>query len=98
MAPILLFTNSFILEVATFWTVGSGARKGYGDDQIFPSILPPSRFDKYMKAYRFKHFRAIIPAIWADETLKDTDEWRKFQPGIDEFNSLRREQLVTSVR
>jgi hypothetical protein len=50
-----------------------------------------------MKAYRFKHFRAFIPAIWADETLKNTDEWWQFQPGIDEFNELRRERLVTSV-
>jgi len=30
--------------------------------------------------------------------LKDTDEWWQFQPGVDEFNRLRRELLVTMVR
>jgi len=62
-------------------------KKSNGNHQIFPSILTPAVFDKYRKAYRYKHFRDFIPAIWADETLKDTDEWRQFQPGVDEFNS-----------
>jgi hypothetical protein len=32
-----------------------------------------------------------------DESLIDSDEWWQFQPGIDEFNELRREHLVTNV-
>jgi hypothetical protein len=44
-----------------------------------------------MKAYRFKHFRSFFPFIRADESLKDTDKWWRFQPAVDEFNTLRRE-------
>jgi hypothetical protein len=59
------FTYAFCSSGCTLWTTGSGAKKGNGDDHVFASILPPAGFDKYMKAYRFKHFRAFIPAIWA---------------------------------
>lgn len=49
-----------------------------------------------MKLYRFKQFRKYCTAIWEDEGLKQSDEWWRFQPAIDEFNDLRQTRIVSA--
>jgi len=66
------------------------------DKEPFESILPSAHFEKYMKLYRFKQFRKYVNLIWEDENLKETDEWWRFQPAVDEFNDIRRIRILSA--
>jgi hypothetical protein len=48
-----------------------------------------------MKHYRFKQFRKFVTAIWEDEGMKESDEWWRFQPAVDEFNDVRKMRIVS---
>ena len=43
-----------------------------------------------MRLYRFKQFRTIIPKIYEQVDLKDTDPWWQFKGAIDDFNAIRK--------
>ena len=47
--------------------------------------------------YRFKQFRLFITAIWEDESTKDSDPWWRFEAGVEEFNHLRQEGVMTDL-
>ena len=45
---------------------------------------------------RFKDFRRFLPAIYADESKKETDPWYQFSGAIDEFNVIRQARVECS--
>jgi hypothetical protein len=49
-----------------------------------------------MSFYRWKEFRRFFPAIFVNETRKDSDPWYDFSGIIDEFNDIRRSELIGS--
>ena len=52
-------------------------------------IQHPS-FENYMKLYKFKQFRIIIPKIYEQGQLKDNNTWCLFKDSFDDFNIIRR--------
>ena len=63
---------------------------GEGKNKEWETILQPPGFDKYMKLYRFKQFRQLIPRMFEKEDLKDSDPWWQFKGAIDSFNQIRK--------
>ena len=60
------------------------------DDGEWDTVLKSPGFDKYMKLYRFKLFRQLIPLIFEVKELKDTDPWWQFKQPVDVFNHNRK--------
>ena len=66
------------------------------DDHWLVSLVPSAHFEKFMKMYRFKQFRKKNPTMYEDESLKESDEWWKFQPVVDEFNWIRTNGVLSA--
>ena len=60
------------------------------DDGEWETVLKSPGFDKYMKLYRFKQFRQLLPLIFEMKELKDTDPWWQFKKFVDVFNHNRK--------
>ena len=84
-----LFIGAVVFSVsgARLWDVKSGSKC---PDSEWLSLIPHPGYEKYMKLYRFKQFRMIIPKIYEQVDLKDTDPWYRFKGAIDEFNTIRK--------
>jgi hypothetical protein len=91
---LLLTLFFFFFLCSALWANGD---KKATEDEAFLSIVPPANFCKWMKLYRFKHFRTFVTAIWEDATTKETDPWWQFEPAVKEFNNLRQERVVSAV-
>ena len=59
-------------------------------DLEWASLVQPPGYNNYMRLYRFKQFRTIIPKIYEQVDLKDTDPWWQFKGAIDDFNAIRK--------
>jgi hypothetical protein len=66
------------------------------DCDVWRSISPSPQFEQYMAFSRFKDFRRFLPAIYADESKKETDPWYQFSGAIDEFNAVRQARVECS--
>jgi hypothetical protein len=66
------------------------------DEDVWHSISTSPHFEQYMAFSRFKDFRRFLPAIYSDESKKDTDPWYQFSGAIDEFNLIRNTKFVCS--
>ncbi len=66
------------------------------DEDVWHSISTSTHFEQYMAFSRFKDFRCFLPAIYSDESKKDTDPWYQFSVAIDEFNLIRNTKCVSS--
>jgi hypothetical protein len=74
-----------------------GSRNAELDDEdVWHSISTSPHFEQYMAFSRFKDFRRFLPAIYSDESKKDTDPWYQFSGAIDEFNLIRNTKFVCS--
>jgi hypothetical protein len=49
-----------------------------------------------MKLYCFKQFRKIIAMIWEEDERKDKDPWWKFRVAVENFNLIRKKNILTS--
>ena len=78
-----------VLLGMNLWSMGDA-----DDDHFFTRVVPSAHFEKFMKLYRFKQFRKFVPTMFEDEALKETDEWWKFQPAVDEFNWIRQNRVL----
>lgn len=58
-------------------------------DLEWASLIQPPGYNYYMRLYRFKQFRTIIPKIYEHADLKDADSWWQFKGAIDDFNAIR---------
>ncbi len=66
------------------------------DEDVWHSISTSPHLEQYMAFSRFKDFRRFLPAIYSDESKKDTDPWYQFSGAIDEFNLIRNTKFVCS--
>ncbi len=66
------------------------------DEEVWASLCVEPHFKKFMSFYRWKEFRRFFPAIFVDETRKDSDPWYEFSGIIDEFNDIRLSELIGS--
>ena len=54
-------------------------------------------FGKWMKAWRFRQIKTLIPKIMESEVLKQRkDDWWKFKQRVSDFNKIRKEKLYAS--
>ena len=54
-------------------------------------------FGKYMKLWRFKELRSVVPKIMEDLTLKEQgDDWWQFKPRAQMFNNNWKYHIYTS--
>ena len=60
------------------------------------TVTQNTRFNRYMKLYRFKEFRFFYPRIYELTLEKDNDPWYCFSSAIKEFNDIRNEQVQSS--
>jgi hypothetical protein len=68
-------------------------------DKAWQSLAEKTLFSPYMKSYRFKQFRKLIPLMWeADDIAAQQDPWYKFRAAVDNFNSIRKHDIVSSER
>ena len=63
-----IFAVFFFPTGVNLWIISSNA------ENAFESILPSADFDRFMKHYRFKHFRKFIVHIWKDASGKASNE------------------------
>ena len=84
-----LFIGAVVFSVsgARLWDIKGDTKTR---DIEWLSLIQAPGYDKYMKLYRFKQFRMIIPKIYVQVDLKDTDPWYRFKGAIDEFNFVRK--------
>jgi hypothetical protein len=66
------------------------------DEDVWHFISASPHFEEYMAFSRFKDFRRFFPAIYCDESKKDTDPWYHFSGAIDEFNLIRNTKFTCS--
>ena len=59
----------FSVNGARLWDKGDNKER----DTEWMSMVQPPGYDNYMKLYRFKQFRMIIPKIYEQKELNDTD-------------------------
>jgi hypothetical protein len=64
------------------------------EDEKWPTLCGEPDFKKYMSFYRWKEFKRFFPAIYKDESRKESNPWYEFLATVDEFNSIRRSKLV----
>ena len=58
-------------------------------NKAWQSLAEKTVFSPYMKFYRFKQFRKLIPLMWeADESTAPTDPWYRFRAAVDNFNII----------
>ena len=90
------FLTCFALFIGAVVFSANGARLWdiKGDtkqcDKEWASIVQPPGYNDHIRLYRFKQFRMIIPKIYEQHDLADTDPWWRFKGAIDEFNSIRK--------
>ena len=54
-------------------------------------------FGKWMKAWRFRQIKTLIPKIMESEVLKQSkDDWWKFKQRVSDFNKIQKEKLYAS--
>ena len=69
---------------------------GEMEQELWPSICPEPHFEAYMSFYRWKEFRHFFPSVFADKTKERDDPWYQFSGAIDEFNEIRKAEIVGS--
>ena len=90
------FLTCFALFIGAVVFSASGARLWdiKGDtkqcDKEWASIVQPPGYNDHIRLYRFKQFRMIIPKIYEQHYLADTDPWWRFKGAIDEFNLIQK--------
>ena len=68
-------------------------------DKAWQSLAEKTIFSPYMKLYRFKQFRKVIPLIWeAEESTAPLDPWYRFRAAVENFNTIRKHDIITSER
>jgi hypothetical protein len=68
-------------------------------DKAWQSLAQKTLLSPYMKLYQFKQFKKIIPLIWEnDESTAPQDAWYKFQIAVENFNTIRKYDIITSER
>jgi hypothetical protein len=72
-------------------------KKGQGNE-AWQSIAAKTVFTPYMKLYRFKQFRKMVPKIWEQEDLTGNDPWFKFRGAIENFNHIRKLDILSSEK
>ena len=78
------------------WDGGRSSKKKW--KKHWHSIVSATNFSRYMKLYRFKHFRRFYPKIFQDNN-SDADRsnpWRKFSSAIRTFNQICKDLITTS--
>ena len=54
-------------------------------------------FSKWIKAWRFRRIKTLIPKIMESEVLKQRkDNWWKFNQRVSDFNKIQKENLYAS--
>jgi hypothetical protein len=51
-----------------------------------------------MKLYHFKQFHKMVPQIWEQEDLTGNDPWFKFRGAIENFNHIRKLDILSSEK
>lgn len=64
--------------------------------QGFASMQHEVNFGRYMKEWRFREIRSIIPNLMRDESVKEVDDWWKFSTRVKKFNENRRTKVKKS--
>ena len=54
-------------------------------------------FSPYMKEWRFKELRMLIPSIMRDESVKEVDDWWRFSKRVKDFNATRKRLRRSSI-
>jgi hypothetical protein len=68
-------------------------------DKAWQSLAQKMLLSPYMKLYQFKQFKKIIPLIWEnDESTAPQDAWYKFWIAVENFNTIRKHDIITSER
>ncbi len=58
------------------------------EEEVWASLCAEPHFKKILSFYRWKEFCHFFPAIFADDTRKESDPWYEFSAAIDEFNEI----------
>ena len=66
------------------------------DPKTWGSIIPSPDFGRYMGENRFKEYRKLIPKIWQDKNIQDSDPWWEFSAAVKEFNQQRSDLITAS--
>ena len=60
------------------------------------SLAPDVDFGKYMKLWRFKELKLILPRAMEDETKKELDDWWRVRKMTDEYSHKVGKALLIS--
>ena len=70
-----------------------------GNDKKLEGFSETVDFSDYMKEWRFKQLRQLIPEVMFDHSKKEEDDWWKFSTRVQNFNEVRhRNTKLSSVR
>jgi hypothetical protein len=67
--------------------------------QVWQSIASKTTFSPFIKLYRFKQFRKCVACMWEDnEERAASDPWYKFRGAVENFNLIRKHDILTSEK
>ena len=67
---------------------GDGGSSLWSKSDEGDGILSTPNMDKYMKEWRFKEIKKLIPMIYADPGRKDSDPWWQIINAVEEYGVL----------
>ena len=86
-----VFWGIFI-AAAAYWCGGEALWETKNE-----GLLHSPSMGQYMKHYRFKQIKALIPMMFADESKRTTDPWWQFIAAVESFNAKRKEMVAASI-
>ena len=83
---IMIAAAGFNCRGCELWAKPSEENPFDSDPKNWSSIIPSPDFGKYMGENWFKEYRKVIPTIWQDKNIKESDPWWEFSAAVKEFN------------
>ena len=78
------------------WAKENTALPASADPKTWRSIIKSPDFGQYLGENRFKEYRKLIPRIWENKDVKESDPWWEFSSAVQEFNQQRRDLIKAS--
>jgi len=92
---ITIAAAGFNCRGAELWSKDNIETPG-ADPKTWPTIMRSPNFGQYLGENRYKEFRKLIPRIWENPWVKESDPWWEFSGAVKEFNKQRRDLIMAS--
>ena len=94
---IIIAAAGFNCRGCELWAVDNPELAVTLDVKTWRSIIQSPNFGKYMGENRFKEYRKMIPAIWENPMVTETDPWWNFSQAVEEFNQQCQDKIKSSM-